>query len=129
MLSYIILVKKQDNKEYFGFMAALFFGSIFLLFLPYFIKAQINYMFDESTGVVEEYKIIKKRISPGGYRSGPRYYITININGKEEEIKVSNLFYSNYDINDTIKLSYHDGYLDEEYYEIIDENMWWRYEK
>ena len=129
VIVYIILVKKQDNKEYFGFMAALFFGSIFLLFLPYFIKAQINYMFDESTGVVEEYKIIKKRISPGGYRSGPRYYITININGKEEEIKVSNLFYSNYDINDTIKLSYHDGYLDEEYYEIIDENMWWRYEK
>ncbi len=98
---------------YFSFIFGLFIG------LLYFTKQNINYVLDDSVGIVEEYKIINKEKRSGtGKNSGIRYYLIIDINGSKEEINVEKIIYDRYLEGEYIELSYHEGFLNDDYFEI-----------
>ena len=83
------------------------------------IRQTINYTLDTSDEEQFEYTIIDKetRISSGRYRTN-LYYLKVIINGNEEELNVDSYIYHTYEIDDTIELTYHEGYLGYSYYEL-----------
>lgn len=120
ILYFILRKDKDDKKEYIGAG----FATLFLVFLmvfgvPLLTIQTINYTLDTSDEEQFEYTIIDKetRISSGRYRTN-LYYLKVNINGNEEELKVDSYIYHTYEIDDTIELTYHEGYLGYSYYEL-----------
>lgn len=121
ILYFIFRKDKDDKKEYIGAGFATFVSIFFLVFaVPLLTLQTINYTFDSSNEEKFEYTIIDKesRISTGRY-STRRYYLKVIINGNIEELKVESYVYHSYEIDDTIELTYHEGYFGYSYYELI----------
>lgn len=116
---YIVLRKDKTKKgDYIGGLLATICCTLLVSFvLPFFITQNINYSFDNSTGEVSDFLIIDKEIR-NGYKS-TNYYLTIIIEGKEQELSVKKYVYYLYDENDNIDLSYHEGFLGFSYYEYV----------
>lgn len=123
VIIFLVLYKnKKKISNYIG-GCCITFLCIFGLFigLLYFAKQNINYALDTSTGIVEEYKIINKEKRRGtGKNSGTRYYLIIDINGSKEEVNVEKIIYDRYLEGEYIELSYHEGFLNDDYFEIIE---------
>lgn len=122
VILFCVLKKDKSNKK--NFLGALIatFCSVMLLALviPYMTIECINYTFDNSIGEAHEVLIIDKQI---GYSTGRyttrKYYITAIINGNEEQLTVESYIYHSYDVNDTIELVYHEGFLGHSYFEYV----------
>lgn len=112
---------KSNKKNFIGALVAIFCSVMLLtLVIPYMTIETINYTFDDSIGEVYEVSIINKQI---GYSTGRyttrKYYITAIINGKEEQLTVESHIYYSYDINETIELVFHEGFLGYSYFEYV----------
>lgn len=129
LIAIIIYLKfkedKNDKKEFIGgFFAVLCLTFALTFFIPYFTVQTINYTFDDSYGVISEHEIVDKniRVSSGKYHANI-YELTIIVDGKKERIRVKSYVYYSYDISDSIKLSYHEGFFDISYYEFVDDEL------
>jgi hypothetical protein len=121
ILYFILRKDKDDKKEYIGAGFATFILVFLMVFgVPLLTIQTINYTFDTSDEEQFEYTIIDKetRISSGRY-STKLYYLKVVINGNVEELKVESYVYHSYEIDDTIELTYHEGYFGYSYYELI----------
>jgi hypothetical protein len=122
VILFCVLKKDKSNKKNFLGALVTIFCSVMLLTLviPYMTIETINYTFDNSIGEAYEVLIIDKQI---GYSSGRyttrKYYITAIINGEEEQLTVESYIYYSYDINETIDLVYHEGFLGHSYFEYV----------
>ena len=124
--SIVLIVSKKENSIKETFLIA--FGAfccffIVSSFVPYFTIQNINYAFDNSIPIKHEYKVIDKRKSYGhGRYSSNMYYLVIYVDGKKEELKVNRRVYSDFEINETIDLYMHKGFLNASYYEYVEDN-------
>lgn len=125
VILFLILKKdKSDKKEFIGMLFTIFCSVLIIVwFIPYLAIQNINYAFDYSEGVSYNYRIMDKetRISGGHKSRTRRYYLIIIKDGNKEDLKVDCVTYKDYDINDSIELVKHKGFLGIEYYELTED--------
>lgn len=124
VILYVIL-KKDKTKilKYIGELLGVFCCVMFVTWLvPLFTVQNINYIFDDSIGVKNQYQITDKYtgVSSGRYHN-TIYYFTILKDGVKENITVDKYIYYSYEKQDMFELYYFEGYLEDSYYEYIEE--------
>lgn len=124
--SIVLLVARKNSsaKETFLLAFASFCcAAIVSSTVPYFTIQNINYAFDTSTFIRCEYRVIDKRVSSSqGRHISLIYYLVIEVDGNEEELKVNKRVYSDFEINETIDLYMYEGFLNATYYEYEEDN-------
>lgn len=118
LIIYLIFKRdRTDKKEYFGMMAGVIFGTIIItMFLLFGTINNVNYAFDSSEKISNNYEIIDKEIAVHG-RGRNSYHIIFNINGEPFDMKVNKVVYFNYEIGDSIQIYEYEGALGYSYYE------------
>ncbi len=125
ILFLIIKNDKSNKKEFIGMLFAIFCSVLIIVwFTPYMVIQNVNYAFDSSEGASYNYQIMDKetRISKGHKSRTKSYYLIIIKDGKQENLKVDCVTYKDYDINDSIELVKHKGFLGIGYYELTEED-------
>ncbi len=119
----IISKKKETFKETIALTIGIFACTfIIVAFVPYFIIQNINYAFDTSSPTTHEYLVLDKEIIKGhGRYSSTNYYLIIEKDGNEEQLSVNKRVYFDFKINETIELIKYDGFLNNTYYEYVEE--------
>ena len=129
IIAIILIKERQDAKEYFGKLAAVFFITFVLFFtMPLISSEYANYVFDTSAAEKKECVVIDKHESHGG-KGATRYYLVIQVDGQKIEFCTNKAVYSQYDIKNIIYLYEYEGAFDRRYYEYQDKNIYQYYNK
>lgn len=122
-LVFILSKKKGTFKESIALSFGIFVCTfIIVAMVPYFTIQNINYAFDTSNPNTYEFVVLDKEIIRGhGRYSSTNYYLIIQKAGKEEQLSVNKRVYFDFEINETIKLIKFDGFLNNTYYEYVED--------
>lgn len=111
--------KIQLEKNKIGIIFGIIMGVAIITFaIPYLSISNINYAFDTSKNEYEEFIVIDK-LTTFGYKSRRRVLI-VRKHNDTYELSVNPHEYYNYNIGDSLTLSYEQGFLGYNYIELIE---------
>lgn len=119
VISIVYHVKlKQTNKKNTKkskIVYAVLAGFLIGFSVPYISLCEINVLFDYSSPIILNEKIIKKYIR-SRYRGPTVCYFVVEIDEKQYEIGIPNNLYEDYEVGDSVEIAYQEGLLGEPYY-------------
>lgn len=119
VISIVYHVKlKQTNKKNTKkskIVYAVLTGFLIGFSVSYISLCEINVLFDSSSPVILNEKIIKKYIQ-SRYRGPTVYYFVVEIDEKQYEIGIPSNLYEDYEVGDSVEIAYQEGLLGEPYY-------------
>ena len=119
VISIVYHVKlKQTNKKNTKkskIVYALLAGFLIGFSVPYISLCEINVLFDYSSPIILNEKIIKKYIR-SRYRGPTVCYFVVEIDEKQYKIGIPNNIYKDCEVGDSVEIAYQEGLLGEPYY-------------
>lgn len=117
ILGVIFIKDRWDRREFIGKLAAIFFGTFFVVFaIPLLTLEYTNYAWDLSAGEKKECMIVEKE-TRNRRKGGDSYHLVVLVDGQELRMDVDRVVYSQYDSGDRIPLYVHEGAFGYSYYE------------
>lgn len=105
--------KKNTKKS--KIVYAVLVGFLIGFSFSYISLCEINVLFDHSSPVILNEKIIKKYVR-SGYRRPAVCYFVVEIDEKQYEIGIPSNLYQDYEVGDSVEIAYQEGLLGEPYY-------------
>lgn len=119
VISIVYHVKlKQTNKKNTKkskIVYAVLAGFLIGFSVSYISLCEINVLFDYSSPIILNEKIIKKYIR-SGYRRPTVCYFVVEIDEKQYKIGIPNNLYEDCEVGDSVEIAYQEGLLGEPYY-------------
>lgn len=114
---YHVKLKQTNNKntKKSKIVYALLAGFLIGFSVPYISLCEINVLFDYSSPIIFNEKIIKKYIR-SRYRGPTVCYFVVEIDEKQYKIGIPNNLYEDCEVGDSVEIAYQEGLLGEPYY-------------